>query len=249
MLLDAHLKSSGGDKNSEMLKQLRATLDKPSSGTLGNIAIAGGAAVIAAFFGWGVTYLQPDIRQALRDWDRYSVVFVKLCYDGTGCNQSGSSYRAQSGGVSADTEAQILASLSLFSQTGQRAYGRLQGGELQFVIFDQEVGEHGELVIPKTRVSGPTGKTPIYYSMDGDYRFSLASLRDTDNKGKCLEPADSTPQKPCLVSFADVDSRQSGGVPYYTVNIKVDAGVDTPKTTTVADDGTPIDINSVGSPG
>ena len=44
-----------------------------------NVAIAGGAAVLTAFFGFAVIYFKDDIRQVFRDDDRYQIIRVEMC--------------------------------------------------------------------------------------------------------------------------------------------------------------------------
>jgi hypothetical protein len=44
-----------------------------------NAAIAGGAAVLAALFGWGVIHYSDDIRQVFGDYERYEKIVIDAC--------------------------------------------------------------------------------------------------------------------------------------------------------------------------
>jgi hypothetical protein len=55
----------------------------PGSGDWGpvkaNAAVAGGAAVLAAIFGWGIIHLSPDIRKVFSRDDNYEKIYISAC--------------------------------------------------------------------------------------------------------------------------------------------------------------------------
>ena len=111
-----------------------------------NVAIAGGAAVLSAFFGWSVLTYAPGIRQVFRDDDQYTIVKVELC------DSSVSTCRDPSFGTNRSRDElgktslvppqamdQLLKEAYLETSFGHRAYARKDGKILEFIVFDRDL--------------------------------------------------------------------------------------------------------------
>lgn len=146
-LLDSYLAKPPADRTEPELEQVQASVERmgsaSSTSAIANVAIAGGAAVLAAFFGWGVLERSERIRQVFRDYDQYSLVRLEFC-DSRDAQcagdvvATGPTDRPQP--ISAFALAELQRGGYLETGLGRRAYGRPESGGLEFVIFDRDLG-------------------------------------------------------------------------------------------------------------
>ncbi|MBU1306788.1 MAG: hypothetical protein KKF33_14880 [Alphaproteobacteria bacterium] len=130
------------------------------AGAAANVAIAGGAAVLAAFFGWGIIGQSDKIRQVLRDYDQYVQIRLEFCdMDAGECasapNLKGADLiRASS--LTPDVRNALLRTAYLETWQGERAYARETGNGLEFIVFRRDLGDSGMVHIV-AQTMGPSG--------------------------------------------------------------------------------------------
>lgn len=152
-----------------------------------NIAIAGGAAVLTAFFAWGVINESPRIRQVFRDYDQYTRVRVELCYVGvSGCADAAQTIKTESpgdlkqAGLPPDVMDQIRSSLWLETGLGQKAFLNQSGDALEFIVFNRDLGNERRL-----KLGGATADENGYrYAAKADF-FAIGDS-DKDKNKPCL---------------------------------------------------------------
>ena len=66
------------DKANEVVSSLAAEMKPIPTGAYANFAVAGGAAALTAFFGWGITERRSEIRDVFVDHTRYDLVQASL---------------------------------------------------------------------------------------------------------------------------------------------------------------------------
>lgn len=234
--LQAYIDKPVAKRSDADFTELKSSISKASGSGVGNIVIAGGAAVLTAVFGYGVIAKAPEIRQVFRDWDRYSIVKLDLCNvtdqvcfdrapsgqsagDAPGGGESQVAGIAASGGDVDELSRKIM----LVSQIGRAAFSRVTGHEVEFVIFDQDFGMSGGLSIIADSVKSQDGS--LTFSVD-DSQFKLPALKDVGDslgnsgRGKlCLTPEN---KGNCSVALAAIDATQGGGITTYTIRVKID---------------------------
>lgn len=124
-----------------------------------NVAIAGGAAVMAAFFGWGVIEKSGDIRQVFRDFDQYVQVRVQFCdFSAAECRTDQETEQATADPVIDEhVRTAIINSAYIETPDGRRAHARPVGNGLEFVLFERELGDKGEVRL-MARATDGTGR-------------------------------------------------------------------------------------------
>ena len=150
-----------------------------------NLAVAGGAAVLTAVFGWGVIHFQKDIRQVFRDYDQYTRIRIEFCdiavekcADPDARPIAGSSFaKATGSSLQEDTLKKILSGTSLETALGERAYAKVDAKGLEFIVFDRDLGESGLI-----RLDGATAKQGLDQYAAANAYFSFRHQVE-DSKG------------------------------------------------------------------
>lgn len=156
-----------------------SALPKAISPGAANLVVAGGAAVLTAFFGWGVITYQNQIRQVFRDYDQYTKVRLEFCDAAVNeCTDpnvlDNVALKAPEAGRSElmdDTLRKILGSAYLETGLGERAYGKADDNGLEFIVFERDLGESGRIKLHGAAAEQGTTR----YSADVSY-FSFRSL-------------------------------------------------------------------------
>jgi hypothetical protein len=165
------------------------------SATAANLVIAGGAAVLTAFFGWGVIKYQGDIRQVFRDHDRYTKVRIEFCDAAlTDCRDPDAAKNNTElalSKLSPETLREILRSTYLETGLGERAYGKQAGNGLEFIVFDRDIGEGRRI---KLNGASATQDNTKYAADNGSY-FALTSSKNDTAEHSCLVQTNSS--DPC----------------------------------------------------
>ncbi|MER9191224.1 hypothetical protein [Mesorhizobium australicum] len=155
-----------------------ATSGAPSVPALANIAIAGGAAVLTAFFGWGVITKSPEIRQVFRDYDQYKEIRVEFCKFGDRlCSGSGASAGDKAPaatGLNHDLLAEIERRAYLQTGLGHKAFARVTDDGLEFVVFNRDLGAKEDIkLVVDASING------LSYTINPTY-FSIADRPKAD---------------------------------------------------------------------
>jgi hypothetical protein len=190
-LLDAYLKEDPGKLTQAQLDELKKSVDRtpaPSGMTsaAANVAIAGGAAVLTAFFGWGVIEKSREIRQVFRDYDQYSLVRLEFCHvrDPECVGEGGGDLtRRAASPMSLAALEEMQRTAYLQTGLGRRAFGRLESDGLEFVVFDRDLGQ-SNLIRLVTDFQSDLGPR---YTVGDDY-FSIKSDSDclsVESNGPC----------------------------------------------------------------
>lgn len=186
-----------------------------------NIAIAGGAAVLTAFFGWGVVTYATDIRQVFRDYDQYSLVHVDFCsIDEIDCAREKSENQDSTSAATPPTQTIDSKLIRLIAQNayletglGRRAFARDTGDGLEFIVFTRDLG--------KNRTVKLEAKTPdaggLLYSANDDY-FSIESIKDAAETAKCLSFSSG---KRCMMTISVYEGDDGERVPRYVLEAAV----------------------------
>lgn len=215
-LLEAYVAASPGKRSDKLLGQVKEALDKPAANGGLNIAIAGGAAVLAAFFGYGIITYRQDILLTLREWDRYSVVSVDLCYQeelSAKCLRAG-----EIGQASTDLDSTIRDLLVLKSGTGRTVFRRIADGRLEFVVFDGDLGSDRSVKFVTVTKEVGSGRSGANYVVGAEF-FVPADINEIPN-GKCIDYLDAD-EKNCAVTYLNDEKNEQGGVPFYDVQAHV----------------------------
>jgi hypothetical protein len=156
-----------------------------------NLVVAGGAAVLTAFFGWGVITYQNQIRQVFRDYDQYTKVKFVFCDAAVNeCkdpnmldNVALKTPEAGRSELRDETLRKILNSAYLETGLGARAYGRADDNGLEFIVFDRELGETGTIKLHGAFAEQDT----IKYAADDNYFSFRGPVTQNDAKSDaCL---------------------------------------------------------------
>ena len=151
--------------------------------------IAGGAAVLTAFFGWGVITYQNDIRQVFRDQDRYTQVRIEFCDAAlTECRDPTApenNAEVTLSKLSDQTLQAIFRNTYLETGLGERAYGKQDNNGLEFIVFDRDVGRSKRI-----KLSGATATqdNTKYTAENGDF-FTFGTPRASAEEHPCLVPS------------------------------------------------------------
>jgi hypothetical protein len=158
------------------------------SPTAANLVIAGGAAVLTAFFGWGVITYQNDIRQVFRDQDRYTEVRIEFCDAAlTECRDPNASKNdTESPQLKDETLQAILRSTYLETGLGERAYGKQDNNGLEFIVFDRDVGKSKRIKL--NGASATQADNTKYTAENGEY-FTFGAPKDPSEEHPCLVPS------------------------------------------------------------
>ncbi|RJT27264.1 hypothetical protein D3227_36445 [Mesorhizobium waimense] len=167
-----------------------SALPKAISPGAANLVVAGGAAVLTAFFGWGVITYQNQIRQVFRDYDQYTKVRLEFCDAAVNeCtdpnvldNVALKTPEAGRSELTDDTLRKILQSAYLETGLGERAYGKEDDNGLEFIVFERDLGESGRIKLHGAAAEQGTTK----YAADLSY-FSFRSLvGNGEQNDQCL---------------------------------------------------------------
>ncbi|MBI4920551.1 MAG: hypothetical protein HY834_02285 [Devosia nanyangense] len=217
-LLQAYIAASPGQRSDQLLGQVKDSLEKPAANGGLNIAIAGGAAVLAAVFGYGIITFRQDILLTLREWDRYSVVSVDLCYQEELSQKClGAS---EIGQASADLDSAIRNQLVLKSGTGRTVFRRIVDGRLEFVVFDGDLGKDRSVEFDPVSQEVGSGRSGASYVVGAHYEFAVPADINLVEDGKCIDYVDAE-QKNCAVTYLNDEKHEQGGVPFYDVQAHV----------------------------
>lgn len=165
-----------------------------------NVAIAGGAAVLTAFFGWGVIYHADKIRQVFRDFDQYQIVRVDFCKGSAdGCDgQPGSDLNI----------IELQKNIYLQTELGITVYSRPTKSGLEYIVFKRDLGELHRLRFDGN-ISNPTGLKLVV----------SPEFFELQNEDDCLVSPPS--RKGCLLRRTAADSRDLNRVTNVALTVVV----------------------------
>jgi hypothetical protein len=179
-----------------------------------NVAIAGGAAVLSAFFGWAVLHSAQDIRQVFRDDDRYTIVKVALCDKSVSTCRDPKITSVQTTEELRKTSLvpqQVMDELSkdayLETSFGHKAYARKEGRILEFVVFDRDLDDGDDLHIMGTTVYDNTT-----YSVDATFFDLRKSKPCATEKSNSVTSVDAGQRCQAGVFKLDDDARDTDRV-------------------------------------
>ncbi|TWA70384.1 hypothetical protein FBZ85_1233 [Azospirillum brasilense] len=194
-------------------EQQAALLEKLKAGTESetvakwNIVVAGGAALLAAGFGYGIINYSPQIRSVFRDHDTYFRVRIELCrHDDQRCapqkempGKANDRQNAKSLAIQDDDYRKLSEALVLETVAGHKLHFRRDGGVLEAIVLDRDMGPQRMF-----RLSTPGG--PIITATPGlaisvsNEPFNVDRLMEAPNGmgeegGSCIK----TPSDACLL--------------------------------------------------
>lgn len=135
------------DEKVKFLDQLRLSTDASNNVAKFNIAIAGGAAVLAALFGFGIISNSSEIRRVFRDYDTYFKVRVEFCkptdnicaprrMDAANNDQATTPFPA----IGADDLKRLVESVILETGSGNKLHYRRDGSRIEAIVLERELG-------------------------------------------------------------------------------------------------------------
>lgn len=174
-----------------------------------NVAIAGGAAVMAAFFGWGVIERSGEIRQVFRDFDQYVQVRVQFCdFSAAECRTDQETEQATADPViDGQVRSAIINSAYIETPDGRRAHARPVGNGLEFVLFDRELGDKGEVRL-MARATDGTGRV-------------FSAPNDPFNPHSPTECLGRDPRNPQCALWTDRNGQDLERVPFLTLRAAI----------------------------
>jgi hypothetical protein len=174
-----------------------------------NAAIAGGAAVLTALFGWGVIHYRSDIKDVFGFYDRYVKIRIEACAaHGTTC---GAIDNGAQGLIPSFTLEDYAVGAKLIN--GSPLYTIVSGNEVQLLVFSDAVDQNVpiQLTLKRTKPNSLLGP-----EIDGDIDLrispkSFASNADTDpavaaKPDQCDQYSSSVRVK-CALNFEDNGNR------------------------------------------
>jgi hypothetical protein len=232
----ANQTKTGGDAGVEtpLSNSPQQTSTQPTVGRLGNVAIAGGAAVLTAAFGWGVIEYASEIRQVFRDHDQYVQVRVEFCDGDTGeCSDKPQSdnTRALPTALSGNLRSYFLQVAYMETRLGERAYARELNSAIEFVLFRRDLGADGMVRI-FAKVESESG---LVYAASNDF-FSVDSALD------CVSPGVDLTK--CEI-YATDNSRDAERIPILTLRVAISQE---PVKTIPTNNGTSIQVDEPVEP-